>query len=205
MSSPTLVIPSQQTIPVAIVGLPEAGKTAFVRRLCGESLGMLLRTVGIDAELYRQGELSFHLFDLGGGEAFQKVLWEHYIRIAEGIIFVVDGANPNSFPNAYKCFSNVIEWTKPGIPILLLWNKSDSPAFVPYFELSDEICFNISESKTLFPITVAQISALQDLEIKGAFDWLAQQIYENMMSKPAKIQALRVYSRHPEIILAQIG
>ncbi|MHA2500714.1 MAG: ADP-ribosylation factor-like protein [Candidatus Hodarchaeales archaeon] len=198
-------VPSHQSFPIAVAGLSEAGKTAFIRRLRGSPLETLLRTVGIDVEMHRSKDSLFRLFDLGGSKAFRKVLWEHYIRSAEGIVFVVDGADPTSFPEARECFSRVMHWAKPDTPVLLLWNKSDRPEYVSYSRLPDEFRFNIPGEEGSFPFFIAQVSVLQDEGIQAAFDWLAERIRGKLLQQPIELHALRVYSRTPEMIIAEMG
>ncbi len=155
--------------------------------------------------MHRSEDSLFRLFDLGGSEAFQKVLWEQYIRSAEGIIFVVDGADPTSFLDARECFSRVMHWAKPGTPVLLLWNKSDKPEYVSYSRLLEEFRFDISDEEGSFPFFVAQVSILQDEGIQAAFDWLTERIRTKMLQQPIELHALRVYSRTPKVILAEMG
>lgn len=203
--SSKLAVPSQQSFPIAVAGLSEAGKTAFIRQVRGLPVGTLLRTVGIDVEMHRSKDCLFRLFDLGGSEAFQKVLWEHYIRSAEGIIFVVDGADPKSLLVARKCFSRVMNWAKAGTPVLLLWNKSDRPEYVSYSRLLEELRFNIPGEEGSSPFFVAQVSVLQNEGIQAAFNWLVQRVRSKMLQQPVELHALRVYSRTPIMILAEIG
>jgi ADP-ribosylation factor-like protein 2 len=194
-----------QALPITVVGLSEAGKTAIVRRLRGQPLDILLRTVGIDAELIPYGEYVVHLFDLGGSIAFQQIMWQHYIRYAKGVIFVVDGANAEDFFDAYQAFAQVISCVQAETPLLLLWNKSDLSGFVPYPEVPEEFSFDILAKQHSLPFAVGEVSALENRRIQPAFDWLMQHLHADFYQKGIHPQALRVYSRQPEIIIAELG
>lgn len=132
-------------------------------------------------------------------------MWENYIRAAEGLIFVVDGANSDLFPNALISFSRIIQWIKPGIPILLLWNKADLSEYMPFSELAEDLVFSVPCDEGVNHFAICEVSAFHNTEIRASFDWLVEKVNENILRKPVEMQALRVYSRNPEVILAQTG
>ena len=100
----------KKSIPLVVIGLPRAGKTSLVRRMkTGEfletkpTLGMQFDTTEID-------DARFDLFDLGGHVSYRQTIWETYTRLAYGIIFIVDSANPEEFDfTAYDCDKLFVE------------------------------------------------------------------------------------------------
>ncbi len=53
-------------------------------------------TIGFNVETVTYRNVSFVVWDLGGQELIRR-LWRHYYHRTNGIIFVVDSADPANF------------------------------------------------------------------------------------------------------------
>ena len=95
-----------------------------------QAVTRILPTIGMDYSpvVYRLTDGSFiniHIFDTCGQERFNSIT-ESYYKKADGVLLVFDISNKDSFDKIKNYYSGKIkENCKPGIPILLLGNKTD--------------------------------------------------------------------------------
>ncbi|MCG3215315.1 MAG: GTP-binding protein [Candidatus Heimdallarchaeota archaeon] len=126
-SSSQILSFDKKGIPLVIVGLPQAGKTTFVRRVLTGEFEQTSTTLGMQFETTEVGDARFDIFDLGGHESYRKTIWQTYIKLAYGVIFIIDSANPESFDEAKKEFWRAMEikGKQDEFIILFLCNKTD--------------------------------------------------------------------------------
>jgi small GTP-binding protein len=196
---------SADSTSIAIVGLTGAGKSTLFQQMLGRSPEITLETLGVEADTWQTGQYSLRLFDLGGNEAFQKVLWQPYIQQAQGIIFVVDGTNPAWFAAAAVAFKKVLNWAENSSPILVLWNKSDLSTFVRFAEESRSFGFSSIANVRPGPICLFECSLRYQLNVAWGLRWFLQSLENYLLRKPIRLQALRVCSRNDQVILAEAG
>ena len=114
-------------IPLAIIGLSQAGKSTFVQRILTGEFQETETTMGLQFETTQIGDARFDIFDLGGHESYRRTIWESYIKLAYGIVFMIDSANPESFEVAKEEFWRAVNLKdeKEDFLILFLCNKGD--------------------------------------------------------------------------------
>ncbi|GAA5997386.1 hypothetical protein JCM5350_001667 [Sporobolomyces pararoseus] len=114
------------TMDVALIGLQNAGKTSLVNVLAkGEFTKEMIPTVGFNLRKVQKGNVTLKLWDIGGQPRFRS-MWERYCLGVSSIIWVVDSADPSTFPVARnELFSLLEKKGLKGIPLLVLANKSD--------------------------------------------------------------------------------
>lgn len=114
-------------VPITILGLPRAGKTTFVNRLLTGEFSESTPTMGMHYERVSVDDAHFDIFDLGGHEIYRKTIWENYIKLSYGFIFVLDSADPDSINEAKEEFWKSVELKKfdEEFLVLFLCNKSD--------------------------------------------------------------------------------
>ena len=114
-------------IPLVILGLPNAGKTTFVNRILTGKFTSPKPTMGVQLEQYELFDLKVNIFDLGGQEVFRKSLWKNYIKLAYGIIFIIDSSDRESLLEAKEEFWKSIKLKEKGDEFLILFlcNKAD--------------------------------------------------------------------------------
>ncbi|MHA1398278.1 MAG: ADP-ribosylation factor family protein, partial [Candidatus Heimdallarchaeaceae archaeon] len=125
--SSTLLSFDRKGVPLVIIGLPSAGKTTFVKRLKTGKFQETKPTLGMQYESKEIGDVKFDIFDLGGHISYRRTIWHTYIKLAYGIIFVIDSADQDSFEEAKEEFWNSIQLKEDQdeFVILFLCNKSD--------------------------------------------------------------------------------
>ena len=113
---------------LVVVGLDEAGKTAAVRGLQGESPRDAAPTSGFSRLSLRQGDFDVTLFDLGGGARIRGI-WKNYYSESHGVVFVVDSGGDALRRRLQETRDAVAEVLRhprvAGKPVLLLANKQD--------------------------------------------------------------------------------
>ncbi len=84
-------------------------------------------TLGVNFEKIRIGDAQFDVFDLGGHEIYRQTIWENYIKLSYGFVFVVDSTDKTSIHLAREEFwkSVDIKESDDEFLILFLCNKSD--------------------------------------------------------------------------------
>ena len=112
-----------------LLGASGSGKTSVVRCLNGEPLQEQHRpTVGFSCEQLRLRAGTLYLWDVGGARG-QRGQWARYVREAEGVVFVVDGAacsGPDQLRSAVDLLREVVRMDAAyGLPVALLVNKTD--------------------------------------------------------------------------------
>jgi small GTP-binding protein len=114
-------------IPLVIIGLAQAGKTSFVQRILTGEFQSTSATMGLQFETATVGDARFDIFDLGGHISYRKSIWETYVKLAFGIVFVIDSANPDSFDEAKEEFWKSVDQkdAQDEFLILFLCNKTD--------------------------------------------------------------------------------
>lgn len=114
-------------IPITVIGLPQAGKTTFVNRMITGNFIIPQPTTGMNFERVDVQDAHFDIFDLGGHEIYRKTMWESYVRLSYGIIFIIDSANESVLQEAKKEFWRCINLKKQDEEFLVLFlcNKSD--------------------------------------------------------------------------------
>lgn len=114
-------------IPITIVGLPQAGKTTFVNRMKTGTFTIPNPTTGMHFERINIQDIHFDIFDLGGHEIYRKTIWESYIKLSYGIIFIIDSANESILEEVKKEFWRCMSIKEKDEEFLLLFlcNKSD--------------------------------------------------------------------------------
>ena len=167
---------------IVFLGLDNAGKTTLLNVLKDDRLTMHIPTLHPHSEDLVIEGIQFQTFDLGGHETARRI-WKDYLATVNGIIFIIDAADPSRFPEAYEELAALIaseELSK--TPICVLGNKIDKETAVSEHELRRAIGLteNLTYGKkyqfssTARPLELFMCSVSKRMGYIEGFRWLAK-------------------------------
>ena len=113
---------------VILIGESKAGKTSILNQL---KLKKFEKVTGM---------LKCLPFPLEDGTERLRDLRVHYYENIEGMVFVIDGSDPDSFPIAAETLRSVLLHNDMrGVPMLVLVNKNDVPSCVSLRTVREEL------------------------------------------------------------------
>lgn len=119
---------SERHAKILMLGLDAAGKTTVLYKLKLNEIVSTIPTIGFNVETVQPVKnVSFTVWDVGGQDKIRP-LWRHYFVGCEGLIFVVDSADPTRFREAQSELEWILEADEmEGVPVVILANKQDLP------------------------------------------------------------------------------
>ncbi|KAG9263788.1 ADP-ribosylation factor-like protein 9 isoform X3 [Astyanax mexicanus] len=130
--------PQEAGTQVLVLGLEGAGKTSLLHCFATGSLEQdVSPTQGFNAISINREDLHIEFLEIGGVEKLREY-WQMYLKKARVLVFVVDSANPASFPLA-KTHLHQLLAADPYLPLVLLANKQDVPGARGVADLYEEL------------------------------------------------------------------
>ena len=131
-------------------------------------------TIHPHSEELKLGNIKFNTYDLGGHETARKI-WKEYFPVIDGIIFLVDAADPSRFPEAKNELQNLLDSPELGeIPICILGNKVDKFSAVREEVLREELDLNSLIIKETRPFELYMCSVIKRMGYDKAFLWISE-------------------------------
>lgn len=166
----------QREYRIIVVGLDGAGKTTIMRLL---QTGKITTTVpsnhptyvlaiGFNVDSFNIDQFKVEMWDLGGQSSI-RAYWRCYLANTDGIVFVVDSADPERFIiGKAELMALLKEPEIEGVPVLILSNKSDAEGARSAVQVSKALDL-ASISKR--PWSIHQSSAKSGQGIKEGIKW----------------------------------
>ncbi|XP_023337265.1 ADP-ribosylation factor-like protein 4A [Eurytemora carolleeae] len=133
---------SKEDFHIVMIGLDGAGKSTALYRMKFNQYINTVPTIGFNCErirgtLGKTRGLTFLIWDVGGQEKIRP-LWRSYTRCTDGIVFVVDSANSDSFEEAkMELFRTMRYQDNSSVPLLVLANKQDLTSAVSAHQIEE--------------------------------------------------------------------
>ena len=181
---------------VITIGDSNVGKTSIIRRYIYNVFDdKTMSTIGLsfsfkDVELKSGIKISLKLVDTAGQEKYRS-LTKSYFKNSDGVLFVFDYGNKESFEHIQEWVEMFKENTsQDDIPKYLIGNKDDIENKTVTSDMINEF---ISKTKFKFKST----SALRtDTNIDDIFNEIAEDIMENYLSNGDKEQKLKLLKKY---------
>ncbi|KAK0130998.1 ADP-ribosylation factor-like protein 4D [Merluccius polli] len=148
-------LPGFQSLHVVVVGLDSAGKTSLLYRLKLKEFVDTIPTKGFNTERIKVAvggasrAVSFQVWDVGGQEKLRP-LWRSYTRRTDGMVFVVDAAEPERVEEARAELHRISRTAEnQGVPVLIAANKQDLPSALTAGELEKLLAVHELSGATL--------------------------------------------------------
>ncbi|XP_051560371.1 ADP-ribosylation factor-like protein 13B isoform X5 [Myxocyprinus asiaticus] len=181
-------------VTLVMVGLDNAGKTATVRGIQGESPSDVAPTVGFSKVDLKQGKFEVTIFDLGGGKRIRGI-WKNYYSESYGVVFVVDSSDVQRIQETRDTMAEVLRHPRiAGKPVLVLANKQDQDGALAEADIIESLSLEklVNENKCICQIEPC--SALLgygkkvDKSIKNGLNWLLSNIAKDYEAISERVQ-----------------
>ncbi|KAM6945715.1 ADP-ribosylation factor-like protein 13B [Aplochiton taeniatus] len=181
-------------VTLVMVGLDNAGKTATVRGIQGESPEDVAPTVGFSKVDLRQGKFEVTIFDLGGGKRIRGI-WKNYYSESYGVVFVVDSSDVQRIQETKDTMAEVLGHPRiAGKPVLVLANKQDREGALAEADIIENLSLEklVNENKCLCQIepcsAVLGYGKKVDKSIKHGLNWLLNNIAKDYEAIAERVQ-----------------
>ncbi|XP_026787988.3 ADP-ribosylation factor-like protein 13B isoform X3 [Pangasianodon hypophthalmus] len=181
-------------VTLVMVGLDNAGKTATVRGIQGESPLDVAPTVGFSKVDLKQGKFEVTIFDLGGGKRIRGI-WKNYYSESYGVVFVVDSSDVQRIQETRDTMAEVLRHPRiAGKPVLVLANKQDQDGAMAEADIIESLSLEklVNENKCLCQIepcsAVLGYGKKIDKSIKNGLNWLLSNIAKDYEAITERVQ-----------------
>lgn len=167
----------QKKSTLVLLGLDNAGKTTFLRRLKEDRMCIHDPTMYAHTEEIKLGNILFHIVDVGGHPSMRKI-WKNFYMNTDAIIYMVDAADPSRFQEARDALVNIFnDSNAKNVPIIILGNKIDLKSARSENDLVDslgiqELLRNEKDRK----VVLFMCSISKKMGYKEALLWLNDQL-----------------------------
>eukprot|EP00727_Mastigamoeba_balamuthi_P006243 m51a1_g2238 putative adp-ribosylation factor 1 (179) ;mRNA; f:277386-278016 len=157
---------------VVMIGLDSAGKTTILYRLRIGEVIHTTPTIGFNVEAIEYKRLKLTVWDVGGQSRIRP-LWQHYMRGADAIIFVVDSTDRERLEEAKDELHSLVRSPEAAkSPLLVYANKQDAPGALNADAVRDALAVEALGKDR--PAAVFAASATQGVGLHEGLDWLAR-------------------------------
>lgn len=156
------------------LGLDNAGKSTLLYMLKNDRMTQTAPTIHPHSEELKLGNIRFNTFDLGGHETARKI-WKDYFPAVDGILFLVDSAAAQRFPEVKEELENVLNTPElANIPIAILGNKIDKNGAASEDDLRDSLDLSTLFGKDTRPMELFMCSVTKKIGFSKALEWISK-------------------------------
>ena len=172
-----------------ILGDATVGKTTLILKYVDNfAPEVYISTLGVDYRtkniIYNDTKVALQIWDTAGQERY-KVITKSFVKGTDGIIFMYDITNKNTFINIKKWIQETDDENPTGAKKLIVGNKIDREE---NREVTDEMKEKLEKE---MDIELIEISAKQGIDVDQPFDKLVEKILGDMTQE----QILKKYGR----------
>ena len=86
---------STKNFKITMLGLDGAGKTTILYKMKLGEIVATIPTIGFNMETVKHDNVTFDVWDIGGGTDKSRSLWSHYFANTDGLVYVLDSNDRN--------------------------------------------------------------------------------------------------------------
>eukprot|EP01083_Nonionella_stella_P044692 120275_1 len=167
---------------ILFLGLDNAGKTTLLHMLKDDKVVVHAPTGHPQYEELVIGKVKFKTHDLGGHQTARR-LWRDYFAKIDGIVYMVDSADPNRFSESKEELNGLLTCEDlAAVPFLVLGNKIDLPGAVREEDLRYALGLhmlttgktNYSVEQGIRPLELFMSSVVKKAGYAEGFQWLSK-------------------------------
>lgn len=183
------------TFKILVIGDGTSGKSSILHRYIDNKFyHNYISTIGVDFKIkmlnISNKLIKFQIWDTAGQERFKAITTAYY-RGVNGILLVYDVSNRETFNNIDIWIDDINKFAPPDVLILLVGNKSDT------VKRQVKIEEGINKANEL-NIPFIETSAKDNINIKKAFDLLAEKLILNKEDPLLSIPQINNFDEIPE-------
>jgi ADP-ribosylation factor-like protein 2 len=115
----------EKEIRLLILGLDNAGKTTILKKLCNQPTDTIEPTLGFNIQSLEYLGFTLNMWDVGGQRSI-RAYWRNYFESTDGLVWVVDGADPLRWEICKQELEALLQQEKlVGASLLIFVNKQD--------------------------------------------------------------------------------
>jgi small GTP-binding protein len=159
----------KQNFKILMLGLDAAGKSTLLYRLKLGEVQNTVPTIGFNVEQVDYQNISFCVWDVGGQDKL-RMLWRHYYKDTDALIFVVDSADVDRMSLARQELERLLSADELQKAIVLIFaNKQDLPGSMDIQTMANEMQLqNLQNPWYIQPCVATQGDGLYE-----GLDWLS--------------------------------
>lgn len=166
----------QQEKRLLMLGLDAAGKTTILYKLKLGECVTSIPTIGFNVEEVAYKNFKMNIWDIGGQDKIRQ-LWRHYYDNTDGLIFVIDAADPSRFGDVYEELQKLHrEPALYHVPFLIFANKQDLPNALSVSQCTEQLQIPSLMARHW---KVQSCSATRGEGLYEGLDWLRNELNKN--------------------------
>ncbi|CAC5393738.1 ARF1_2 [Mytilus coruscus] len=128
---------------IVMLGLDASGKTTILYKIKLNETVKTIPTVGFNVETVGPIKgINFTVWDIGGQEKIRR-LWQHYLKSADGLIYVVDSNDKDRLCKAREELYGILNnENMRSVPVVVIANKQDLPDAMDLSTVADGLDLN---------------------------------------------------------------
>ncbi len=158
---------------ILVLGLDNAGKTTFLKKLKGEDTAGVCPTLGFNIESLEHGPYQLTFWDVGGQRSL-RAFWRNYFEETDGLVWVVDSADTARAAESAAELAQLVGAERlAGATLLVLANKRDLEGALPLEQLAEVLGVGSTHRAGL---KVAPADCRSGEGLLEAIDWMVDDI-----------------------------
>ena len=158
---------------IVLLGLENAGKTTLLHIINDDPVIHKKPRIYSPSDELRLKNLNLNAYELE--ENVNERIWKDNFPELHGILFLIDSADVNKFPEAKKELEKILNTPElDNIPIAILGNKIDIKDSVSYDQLKEALDYDTILAKETRPIEIFMVCVTKKIGVLFSLEWICK-------------------------------